>query len=125
LGRKKKMKSFCIYCGNSKPEALQICGSCFAIPEIHEDLIYSIIMCYSADDPHLNFLSIGEIEALCEEVGKGNKIEVSSQVFAQAEEAFSAVRSLGSPQLIDKFARNSSPIIMVILALVVLGLIFG
>ena len=119
------MKSFCIYCGNSKPEAHQICGSCFATPETHEDLIYSIIMCFSADEPHLNFLSIGEIEALCEEVRKGNKIEVSPEVFAQAEEAYSAVRSMGSPQLINKFSRNSSPILMVILALVIVGLVFG
>ncbi len=119
------MKSFCIYCGNSKPEAHQICGSCAAIPETHEDLIYSIIMCYSADEPYLNFLSIEEIEALCEEIGEGNKIEVSPQVFTQAEEAYSAVRSMESPPLLNKFSRYSSPIQMVILALVLLGLIFG
>lgn len=119
------MKSYCIYCGNSKPKAHQICGSCSAIPEKHEDLIYSIIMCYSTDDPHLNFLSIGEIEALCEEIGKGNKIEVSPQVFAQAEEAYSAVKYLESPQLINKISRISSPILMVMLLLVLVGVIFG
>ncbi len=119
------MKSYCIYCGNSKPKAHQICGSCFAIPEKHEDLIYSIIMCYSTDDPHLNFLSIGKIEALCEEIRKGNKIEVSPHVFSQAEEAYSAVRSIESPQLINKFSKISSPILMLTLALVLVGLIFG
>ncbi len=82
-------------------------------------------MCYCTDDPHLNFLSIGEIETLCEEIGKGNKIEVSPHVFAQAEEAYSAVRSLESPQLINKFSGISSPILMVMLALVLVGLIFG
>ncbi len=119
------MKSFCIYCGNSKPEAHQICGSCGATPETHEDLIYSIIMCHSAHEPYLNFLSIEEIEVLCEEIRKGNKIKVSLEVFAQAQEAYSAVMSLGSPPLLKKFARYASPIQMLILVLVVLGLIFG
>mgnify|MGYP000437772796 CR=1 FL=1 len=119
------MKSFCIYCGNSKPEAHQICGSCAATPETHEDLIYSIIMCYSEDEPYLNFLSIEEIEALCEEISNGEKIKVSPQVFAQAKEAYSAVKSMGSPPLLSKFPRNASPIQIVILALVLLGLIFG
>ena len=119
------MKSFCMYCGNSEPDAHQICGSCFAIPETHKDLIYSIIMCHSPDEPHLNFLSIGEIEELCEEIRKGNKVEVSPQVFSQAEEALSAVRSLGSPQLISKFSRISSPILMVMLAMLLVGIIFG
>jgi len=82
-------------------------------------------MCYSMDDPHLNFLSIGEIEALCEDIRKGNKIQVSPQVFAQAEEAYSAVRSLESPQLINKFSEISTPILMVISALVLVGFIFG
>ncbi|PCJ36749.1 MAG: hypothetical protein COA75_05690 [Cellvibrionales bacterium] len=82
-------------------------------------------MCYSTDDPHLNFLSIGEIEALCEEIMKGNKMEVSPQVFEQAEEAYSAVRSLESPQLIHKLAKISSPIQMIIFALVLVGFIFG
>jgi hypothetical protein len=82
-------------------------------------------MCYSADDPHLNFLSIGEIEALCEEIRKGYKIEVSPQVFAQAEEAYSAVKYIESPQLINKFSGISSPILMIMLALVLAGLIFG
>jgi len=119
------MKSFCIYCGNSKPEAHQICGSCGATPETHDDLIYSIIMCHSEDQPYLNFLSMKEIEELCEEIAKGNKIEVTSQVFAQASEAYSAVKSLGSPPLLNKFSKYASPIQMVILVLVVLGLIFG
>jgi len=119
------MKSFCIYCANSKPEAHQICGSCFVIPETHADLIYSIIMCYSTDDPHLNFLSIGEIEALCEDIRKGNKIAVSPQVFDQAEEAYSAVRSMESPQLMHKLAKISSPVRLVIFALVLVGFIFG
>ncbi len=119
------MKSFCIYCGNSKAEAHQICGSCAATPVTHEDLIYSIIMSYSADEPYLNFLSIEEIEALCEEIGSGGKIEVSPQVFAQAKEAYSAVRSMGSPPLLSKFSRKASPMHMVILVLVLLGLIFG
>jgi len=119
------MKSFCIYCGNSKPEAHQICGSCGTTPETHEDLIYSIIMCFSENEPYLNFLSIKEIEALCEEIKKGNKIKVSPQVFAQAKEAYSAVRSLGAPPLLNKFSKYASPIQMVILVLVVLGLIFG
>jgi len=119
------MRSFCIYCANSKPEAHQICGSCFVIPETHADLIYSIIMCHSTDDPHLNFLDIREIEALCEDIRKGNKIQVSPQVFYQAEEAYRAVRSLESPQLINKFSEISSPVLMVILALVLVGFIFG
>jgi len=82
-------------------------------------------MCYSTDDPHLNFLSIGEIEALCEDIMKGNKIQVSPQVFEQAEEAYSAVRSLESPQLINKFSEISSPILMIMFALVLVGFIFG
>ena len=119
------MKSFCIYCGNSKPEAHEICGSCGATPVTHEDLIYSIIMCFSADEPYLNFLSLEEIEALREEIGKGEKIKVTAQVFAQAKEAYSAVRSLESPPLLSKFSRTSSPLQIVILVLVLLGLIFG
>ncbi len=119
------MKSFCMYCGNSKPEAHQICGACFAIPETHQDLIYSIIMCHSSGEPHLNFLSIEEIERLCEEIKKGNKIEVSPQVFSQAEEAYSAVRSIGSPQLISKFAKISSPMFMIMLAMLLVGIILG
>ncbi len=119
------MKSFCIYCGNSKHQAHQICGACAATPESHEDLIYSIIMSYSEDEPYLNFLSIEEIEALCEEIGKGNKVKVSPQIFAQAAEAYSAVRSMESSPLLSKFSRNSSPIHIIILALVLLGLIFG
>jgi hypothetical protein len=119
------MKSFCIYCGNSKPEAHQICGSCAATPETHDDLIYSIIMSYSADEPYLNFLSIEEIEALCEDIGKGEEIKVNPEVFTQAKEAYSAVRSMESSPLLSKFSRNASPLHMVILVLVLLGLIFG
>jgi len=82
-------------------------------------------MCHSEDQPYLNFLSLEEIEALCEEISKGNKIKVSPQVFSQAKEAYSAVRSLGSPPILNKFSKYASPIQMVILVLVVLGLIFG
>lgn len=119
------MKSFCIYCGNSKPEAHEKCESCGAIPETHEDLIYSIIMCHSENEPYLNFLSIKEIEALREGIAKGEKMKVSPEVFTQAQEAYSAVRSLGSPPLLNKFSRYASPINVVILVLVLLGLIFG
>lgn len=119
------MKCFCMYCGNDKPEAHEVCGSCGAIPETHEDLIYSIIMCYSANEPYLNFLSIEEIEALCEEIEKGHKVKVKPEVFAQAAEAYSAVRSLGSPPLLNKFARTASPLHVVIVVLVLLGFIFG
>lgn len=82
-------------------------------------------MCHSPDEPHLNFLSIEAIERLCEEIKKGNKIEVSPQVFSQAEEAYSAVRSIGSPQLISKFAEVSSPMFMVMLAMLLVGIILG
>ncbi len=119
------MKSFCIYCGNSKPEAHEICGACGATPVTHEDLIYSIILCHSEGEPYLNFLSLEEIEALREEIAKGNKMEVSPQVFNQAQEAFSAVKSMGSPPLLNKFARHTSRLHIIILVLVLLGLIFG
>lgn len=119
------MKSFCIYCGNSKPEAHEICGSCDAIPETHKDLIYSIILCHSANEPYLNFLDIEEIEAICEQIRKGEKINVKPEVFAQAAEAYSAVRSLQSPPILNKFSKYSSPLQIIILVLVLLGLIFG
>ena len=119
------MKSICIYCGKTKPKAHEICGACFSVPETHEDLIHSIIMCYSADEPYLNFLSIDELEMRQEEIRKGNRIKVDPQVFSQAEEAYSAVKSLAAPQLINKFSRISSPVLMAILALVLLGLILG
>ena len=119
------MKSFCIYCGNSKPEAHEKCESCGAIPVTHEDLINSIIMCHSENEPYLNFLSMEEIEALREEIKKGEKIKVSPQVFAQAQEAYSAVGSLRSPPILNKFARYSSTLQIIILVLVLLGLIFG
>ncbi|MBV1884081.1 MAG: hypothetical protein KUG82_20745 [Pseudomonadales bacterium] len=119
------MKSVCINCGTTKPKAHEICGSCFFVPETHEDLIHSIIMCYSAEEPHLNFLSIEELDMRQEEIQKGNKIKVDPQVFSQAEEAFSAVKSLDAPQLIHKFSRISSPVFMVILALMLVGLILG
>ena len=104
------MKSFCIYCPNPKPEAHEICDSCGATPESHEDLIYSIIMCHSADQPYLNFLSMKEIEALREKIANGEKVKVSPQVFNQAQEAFSAVKSLSSPPRLNKFARYASPL---------------
>jgi len=119
------MKSICIYCGKNKPKAHEICGSCFSVPETHDDLIYSIIMCHSNEEPHLNFLSIDELEEQQEEIQKGNKIIVSPQVFSQAEEAYSAVKSVGAPQLISAFSRISLPILILILVMALLGLVFG
>ena len=95
------MKSICIYCGREKPKAHQICGSCFTIPESHEDLIYSIVMCYSHDEPHLNFLSLDEFELLQEKIKNGEanldlkdeKVNTHAKKINELEDSISQKRS--------------------------------
>jgi hypothetical protein len=55
------MLSVCIYCGKNKSEALDECGECLRAPNSHNDVIYSIIMSYSEEEPYLNFIDIDEI----------------------------------------------------------------
>jgi len=108
------MISVCIYCGNNKNKALEACPACARSPDSHKDMIHSIILSYSETEPYLNFMSLEELEAMQQSILKGDAININREVFAVAEEAFSAVSSNNGPRAIQYFSRISVPIIIVI-----------
>ena len=108
------MISVCIYCGNNKLKALEECPACARSPESHEDVIHSIILSYSETEPYLNFISLEELECMQQSILKGEPINISREVFAVAEEAYSAVSSNTGPRAIQYFSTISIPIILVI-----------
>lgn len=108
------MISVCIYCGKNKAKALETCASCFRAPETHEDVVHSIILSFSETESYLNFMSLEEIEDVQASILKGASINISTEVFAIAEEAYSAARSNSGPGAIQYFSSISIPIILVI-----------
>ncbi len=109
------MLSVCIYCGENKLRAFDACSSCSRSPDSHRDQIRSIIMTYSETEPYLNFLSLQELEATREKIIKGAPIEIKTEVFRNAEEAFSAVKVTEGPKLIQYFSGISVPVTVLIL----------
>jgi hypothetical protein len=119
------MLSVCIYCGSNKPKALEACGNCSKVPDSHSDVIHSIIMSYSEDEPYLNFISIDEIEGFRESIVSGSLISVEPRVFREAEDAYSAVETLDSPQALKYFSKISHPVMVVTLLLFLMFLLTG
>lgn len=109
------MKNVCIYCGTDKMMALKECSSCLRTPSSHRDVIYSIILCFSESEPYLNFLSLDELDNLQQKIIAGDTIEISTEVFNRAEEAYSAVELNKGPKLIQHFSKISSPMIAIII----------
>mgnify|MGYP000689224382 CR=1 FL=1 len=103
--------------------ALEECASCFCSPNSHTDVIHSIILCFSDAEPYLNFLSIEEIEEIRKKIADGASINIKSEVFNRAEEAYSAVKLNRGPKVIQYFSTISFPIIAVVL-LTILATIF-
>jgi len=119
------MLSVCIYCGSNKSKALEACGNCSRVPDSHSDVIYSIIMSYSEDEPYLNFISIDEIEAFRVVIMSGSSITVDPRIFREAEDAYSAVETLGSPQALKYFSKISHPVMVVTLLLFIMFVLMG
>ena len=119
------MISVCIYCGRDKPEALNECEECLRIPNSHTDVIYSIIMSYSDEEPYLNFIDIDEIEVFRESIINGSTFKIEQETFREAEEAYSAVESMGSPQVLKYFSKISQPVMMVVLLIFIAFLLMG
>lgn len=119
------MISVCIYCGENKSKALDECEECLRTPDSHKDTIHSIVMCFSEEEPYLNFLTIDEIEAFRESIINGSVIEVKADDFRAAEEAYNAVGTLESPQALKYFKKISHPVMAVMLMLFVVFVIFG
>ncbi|MEH6651753.1 MAG: hypothetical protein V7707_17170 [Motiliproteus sp.] len=94
-------------------------------PYSHIDVINSIIMCFSEDDPYLNFLSMDEIEEFRESIIIGSAINVKQKTFREAEEAYNAVGSLDSPQALKFFAKISHPVMTVMFLLFIVFVITG
>jgi len=117
------MINVCIYCGKNKSEALEACESCFGSPNSHIDVIHSIVLCFSETEPYLNFLSLEEIEDIRKKLIDGDSIDIKSEVFNRAEEAYGAVRSNSGPKVMQYFANISLPITAVVL-LTILAIIF-
>ena len=115
----------CIYCGQYKSKALDACGECHRTPESHTDEIHSIILCFSEMEPHLNFLRREEIEELRESILEGTELKVKPDIFSQAEEAYSAVNSITSPQLLTYFAKIANPKMGMVLLLIAAIILFG
>lgn len=109
------MINVCIYCGTNKSMALEECASCCRSPSSHRDVIYSITLCFSESEPYLNFLSLEDIEEIQKKIEEGAAIEISSEVFNRAEEAYSAVQLNEGPKLIQSFSKISSPMIAIII----------
>lgn len=64
-----------------------------------------------------------EIEEIRHKIMAGSPIEIKSDVFNRAEEAYSAVKSNDGPKVMQYFARISLPITAVVF-LTILTLIF-
>lgn len=119
------MISVCIYCGSNKPEALEECEECLRAPNSHDDVIHSIIMSYSEEAPYLNFISIDEIAEFRESIINGLPMKVKQDTFRIAEEAYSAVGSMRSPQVLKYFRKISYPVMMVVLLLFIAFVLTG
>jgi len=119
------MISVCIYCGKNKSKALEKCGECLRIPNSHTDVIHSIIISYSEEEPYLNFVSIDEIEVFRESIINGSPIKVEQDIFRHAEEANSAVGSMGGPQALKYFSKISHPVMVVTLLLFLAFVLMG
>lgn len=119
------MISVCIYCGQNKSKALDRCGGCSKTPDSHADEIHSIIMCFSEEEPYLNFISMDELEALRASIVNGSAINIKQETFRQAEEAYNAVGLLDRPQTLSYFARISHPVMVVVLFLFIAFVLMG
>lgn len=117
------MITICIYCGHNKTLALAECASCMRTPRSHQDVIRSIIVCFSESEPYLNFLSLEEVEDIQANIKAGKPILITTEVFKKAEEAYSAVKLNSGPKAIQYFSRISFPITAIIF-LVILAMIF-
>ncbi len=119
------MLSVCIYCGNNKTKALDECGECLKTPQSHTEVIHSIIMSYSEEEPYLNFISKDELEEYRKSIINGLPIKISPDTFQMAEEAFGAVGSLRSPQALKYFSRISDLVIVVVMLLILAFILLG
>ena len=119
------MISVCIYCGHNKSKALAECEACAKTPESHTDVISSVVLCFSEDDPHLNFLTLEEVEAFRESIVSGSVMNIAPQTFRQAEEAYEAVGSLDSPQALQFFAKIPHSVMAIASLLFILFVIIG
>ena len=117
--------SVCIYCGEYKIIALQACEGCLRTPESHSDIIHSIILAYSEERAYLNFLTRDKIQAMQEDIVNGLPIKIEADTFSEAEEAYSAVKTIDSPHAIGFFSKMTAPVIMTILFLALVGLVIG
>ncbi|WP_249697041.1 hypothetical protein [Aestuariirhabdus haliotis] len=88
-------------------------------------MIHSIILSYSEDEPYLNFLSMDDIEAYRETILAGTPIHIDQTTFNAAEEAYSAVGSLESPQALQYFAKISHPVMLVLLFVFLVFILAG
>ncbi len=79
-------------------------------------------MSHSPSDPHLNFLNLRELEKQRKHIKEGEKFVVSPEIFAQAEEAYGAVRSMQAPRFISRLAKMSLLSWYVLLAMVLFGM---
>ena len=104
----------CIYCGENKAMALEECASCLRSPGSQNDVIHSIILCFSETEPYLNFIGLDEIEAVREKILAGSALDISREVFKSAEEAYSAVESSKGPKGIQFFSNMSVPVITLV-----------
>lgn len=118
------MISVCIYCGENKSKALEECPSCLRHPESHEEVIHSIILSFSETEPYLNFLSVEELEELQEKIREGASISIPRDVFAIADEAYSAVQSNSGPRAIQYFSSISFPVISIIVLAMLVAAIY-
>lgn len=82
-------------------------------------------MSYSEDEPYLNFISIDEIEGFRESIVSGSLISVEPRIFREAEDAYSAAGTLGSPQALKFFSKISHPVMVVTLFLFILFIFIG
>jgi len=117
------MISICIYCGENKSKALDICEGCNRTPGSHNDRIHSIIVCFSEQDEYLNFITFDELNEYRETIISGRELKVDRELFSKAEEAYSAVNSLSSPQLFKYFSNISHSLVGIVLFLI-MALIF-
>ncbi len=109
------MFSVCIYCGENKPEALEACETCLKAPDSHSDVIHSIIMSYCEQETYLNFICADELEQFRQSVINGSPIKINPGTFREAEEAYSAVKSMRGPQALKHFSKISHPVMVVTL----------
>jgi hypothetical protein len=119
------MRSVCIYCGGDKLKALDECSECKSVPESHPDVIHSIILSHSADEPYLNFIALDDIEAFREAIISGLPLHIDPRIFREAEEAYRAAGTMGSPQALKYFAGISHPVLVVTLFVFIAFVLLG